>query len=318
MKFRMLFAAACLTAISLTAAAGCSSYSSSTTASTAAPSVGAASTATYTDDLQRSVTIKSIPQRIVSLSPSNTELVYALGLQNRLVGITSYDNYPPDVTTKTVVSDYSTVDMEKIAAVQPDLVLADSIQKDTAIPALEKLNIPVFTLTPLTMDMIFKDLATVGQIEGKAKESNDLVSSLQARVKAVSTRTAALAANQKPRVLYVTWHDPIWTAGGDTMIQELIDLSGGTNIASDLKGYTTITLEAAIQRNPQAIIVMSSMGAGNQSLDFIKTNAQFQSTDALKNGRVYEVDADIFGRTSPRIVDGLETLSKMLHPELFK
>ncbi len=274
--------------------------------------------AIYTDDIGRIVQIQGIPQRIISLSPSNTEMVYALGLQDKLVGVTSYDNYPPDVKNKTIVSDYSTTDLEKIVNAKPDLVLADSIQKNDTIPALEKLGINVYTMTPDNADMIFNDLKVLGQITGKTKEAGDLVSNLKSRIQAVTDKTAKLADSQKPRVLFVTWHDPIWTAGSETMIQYLINQAGGTNIASDLKDYATITLETAVQRNPQVIIVMSSMGTQNVSLDFIKSNDQFKSTDALKNARVYEIDADIFGRTTPRIVDGLETLAKLLHPELFK
>ena len=198
------------------------------------------------------------------------------------------------------------------------MVLADSIQKNDTIPALEKLGITVYTMTPDNMDGIFNDLKVLGQITGKTKAADNLVSSLQTRIQAVADKTAKLTDAEKPRVLFVTWYDPIWTAGSDTMIQYLIDQAGGTNIASDLNGYATITLESVIQRNPQVIIVMSSMGAQNASLDFIKSNEQFKSTDAVKNGRVYEIDADIFGRTTPRIVDGLETLAKLIHPELFK
>jgi iron complex transport system substrate-binding protein len=312
MKSISLILAVCLAIISLSVLAACSSSTP-----TGAPATTPAQTS-YTDDINRTVAIKSQPQRIVSLSPSNTEMVYALGLQDRLVGVTSYDNYPPDAQNKTVVSDYSTLDMEKIVAAKPDLVLADNIQKDTAIPALEQLGIPVYTLSPDSMDMIFKDLQNLGQITGKVQEASALVAGLKARVKAVSDKTANLSDSQKPRILYVTWHDPIWTAGSQTMIQELINLAGGANIAADLTGYATITLEAAIQRNPQVILVMSSMGTDNESLNFIKGNAQFQSTDALKKGQIYEINADIFGRTTPRIVDGLETMAKLVHPELFK
>ncbi len=166
--------------------------------------------------------------------------------------------------------------------------------------------------------MIFNDLRVLGQITGKTKEAGTLVSNLKSRIQAVADKTAKLTDSQKPRVLFVTWHDPIWTAGSETMIQYLINQAGGTNIASDLKGYATITLETAVQRNPQVIVVTSSMGAQNVSLDFIKSNDQFKSTDALKNNQVYEIDVDIFGRTTPRIVDGLETLAKLIHPELFK
>jgi iron complex transport system substrate-binding protein len=318
MKLLGIVIAVCLLASVLLASACASKVPQTTTTPPTYSGTPGPVTGNYTDDLNRNVTITGVPQRLVSLSPSNTEMVYALGLQDRLVGVTSYDNYPPEAASKTVVSDYSTVDMEKIVAARPDLVLADSIQKTTAIPALEKLGIPVYAMSPDSMDGIFKDLLTLGQISGKRAEASALVSSLQTRVKAITDETANLTAAQKPRVLYITWHDPIWTAGSQTMIEELITLGGATNIASDLQGYVTISLEAAVQRNPQVILVMSSMGTNNESLDFVKSNAQFQATDALKNNQVFEVDADIFGRTTPRIVDGLETLAKMVHPELFK
>ena len=273
---------------------------------------------TYIDDIGRTVQIVGIPQRIISLSPSNTEMVYALGLQDKLVGVTSYDNYPPDAKNKPIVSDYSTVDLEKIVNAKPDLVLADSIHEKDTIPALEKLGITVYTMTPNNIDGILNEIKVLGRITGKTKESNDLVAGMQARIKTVIDITAKLTDVQIPRVLFVTWHDPIWTAGNDTMIQYLINDAGCINIAADLKGYATITLESVVQRNPQIIVVMSSMGDQHSSLNYIKSNPQFASTDAVKNGQVVEIDADIFGRTTPRIVDGLETLAKILHPELFK
>ena len=273
---------------------------------------------TYTDDIGRTVQIQGIPQRLVSLSPSNTEMVYALGLQDRLVGVTSYDNYPPDVKSKPIVSEYSKTDLEKIVAARPDLILADNIQENVTIPALEKMGLTVYTMTPGSAEDILDDIQLLGKITGKTKQANDLVSSLRSRIKNVADKTSKLADSQKPRVLFVTWHDPIWTAGSETMIQYLIEQAGGINIAGNLQGYATITLEAAIQLDPQVIIIMSSMGEQNVSLEFIKSNVQFKVTDALENNRVYEIDADIFGRTTPRIVDGLETLAKLLHPEIFK
>ena len=273
---------------------------------------------TYTDDTGRTVQIRGTVQRIISLSPSNTEMVYALGLQDKLVGVTSYDNYPPDAKNKTIVSDFSTIDMVKIVNAKPDLVLADSIQQKDTIPALEKMGITVYTMSPNTMDEIYHDLKTLGQITGKTKEADALAAGLTARVQAVADKTTKLTVNNKPRVLFVTWYDPIWTAGHHTMIQSLIEKAGGTNIAADLNGYATITLESVIQRNPQVIIVTNSMGDQHTTLDYIKSNDQFKATDAVKNGKVYEIDADVFGRTTPRIVDGLETLAKLLHPELQK
>jgi iron complex transport system substrate-binding protein len=136
-------------------------------------------------------------------------------------------------------------------------------------------------------------------------------------VKAVTDKIATINS-AKPRILFVTWHDPIWTAGSNTMIDELISKAGGVNIASDLSGYATLGLEEVVNRNPQVIVVMTSMGVKATSLDYIKTEPRLQSTDALKNQQVYAIDSDIFGRTTPRIVDGLETLAKIVHPDAFK
>jgi iron complex transport system substrate-binding protein len=300
--------AAVIGTITLTA---CSS--SSTTAS---PSAN-----TYTDDIGRTVTIQNIPQRIVSLSPSNTEIVYALGLQDELVGVTSDDDYPADAQTKPIVSDYSTTDLEKVVNAKPDLVLADSIQQHDVIPALENLGITVYVMTPPDMNGIYRDIQVLGRITGKTKDAAALVASMQSSIKSVTDKTNKLSDAQKPRVLYVTWYDPIWTAGSGTMIQYLIDQAGGTNIAAGLSGYATISLEDVVQQNPQVIIVMSSMGSmgsSDASLNYVETNDQLKSTDAVKNGRVYEVDSDIFARTTPRIVDGLQILAQYVNPELFK
>jgi iron complex transport system substrate-binding protein len=320
MKSFVILSVTALILITLVIGTGCSSSPNSAPASSTPAFVPTASPtpSSFTDDLGRVLIFKGVAQRIVSLSPSNTEIVYALGLQDRLVGVTSYDNFPPEAKNKTIVSDYSTLDMEKIVAVNPDLVLADNIQKETAIPALEKLNVPVYTASPDDMEKIFENIQVIGRLTGKEQEAADMVASLSARMQVVVNKTSELGDSQKQRVLYITWHDPIWTAGDQTTIQELITLAGGSNIASDLTNYATITLEAAVQRNPQVIIVMSSMGSGNESFDFVKNNAQFQSTDALKNGRLFLIDADIFSRTTPRLMDGLETLAKLIHPELFK
>lgn len=272
---------------------------------------------TYVDDLGRSVTFTHIPQRIISLSPSDTEIVYDLGLGDNLVADTTYDNYPAAAVNKPKIGGYSDPDIEKIVSFQPDLVLASDIQKSDVVPALEKLGIKVLVISPTTIDGIYKDIELVGQVTGKATEAETIVTGLQKRVAAVNAKTSQLAAAGRPRVLYVTWYNPIWTAGGSTIINDLINMAGGTNIAADLNGYATITLEQVIQRNPQIILVMSSMG-DESALNYVKTDATLQTTDALKNKQVYSIDSDIYGRTTPRIVDGLEQMAKIIHPELFK
>ncbi len=273
---------------------------------------------TITDDLGRQVAIRGIPEKIISLAPSNTEMVYALGLQDRLIGVTTYCNYPPEVKDKPKVADFSKVDVEKIVSLQPDLVLAGNIHKDDTIPALEKLNITVVGIDPGSLDKIFADLKLVGSLTGRTQQASDLVAGLTRRIKTVTDKTAGLKDADRLRVFFLTWHDPLWTEGKDTLASDLIAKAGGQNIAYDLSGHAQINLETVIDRNPQVILVLGTMGQQNTSFDFIKAEPRFRSTDALKNNRVYQVDSDIFARTTPRSVEGLETLAKLLHPEIFK
>jgi iron complex transport system substrate-binding protein len=269
----------------------------------------------YTDDLGRQVQINGIPQRIISLSPSNTEIVYVLGLEDRLIGVTTYCNYPPAARDKPQISGYSTVDVEKVVSLQPDLVLADNIHKTEVIPAFEKLGIPVLGIVAPDLDKLLADLELIGSATGKQKEAAALVQGLKKRTTAVEAKTAGVV---KLRVFFVTWHDPLWTVGSGSMIDDLIVKAGGANIASDLKANQTIALETAIQRNPQIIVVLSSMGDQSVSYNFLKNEPRFQATDALKYHRVYQVDSDIFARTTTRTLDALEELAKLIHPELFK
>jgi iron complex transport system substrate-binding protein len=272
----------------------------------------------YTDDLGRKVPLKGVAERIISLSPANTEMLYALGLEDKLLGVTTYCNYPPAVKDKPKVSEYSVVDVEKVVSLQPDLILADSIHKAEVIPALEKLGIPVLGIDPSSLDGIMSDLEMIGRIGGKAQAASSLITGLQGRIKVVTNKTDTMLSAEKPRAFFLTWHDPLWTAGSKTLINELMTKAGGTNIAADLDGHIQIDLETVIQRNPQIIFILSSMGDQDTSFNFIKNEPRFQATEAAKNARIYRIDSDIFARTTPRSVDALEQMTKLMHPEVFK
>ena len=220
----------------------------------------------FTDDLGRTVQINGVPDRIVSLSPSNTEIVYALGLEDSLIGVTTYCDYPAAAKEKLQVSGYSTVDVEKVVSLQPDLVLADDIHKTEMIPAFEKLGIPVLGVVAPDLDKLLADLELIGGVTGKQKEASVLVDGLKQRIGAVESKTTGAA---RPRVFFVTWHDPLWTVGRGSMIDDLITKAGGVNIASDLNGNQTISLETAVQRNPEIIVVLSSMGDQAVSYNFL-------------------------------------------------
>lgn len=273
---------------------------------------------TIVDDLGREVEIERLPQRIISLAPSNTEILFALGLEDRIVGVTQFCNYPEAAKAKPRVAGYSTPDIEKVVSLEPDLILAESIHEKTALSAMESVGLTVIVMSAKSLDTVLRDITLVGQITGKSRAAAQLVDEMRNRIKAVTAKTEGLAPEQRPRVLYVYWHDPIWTTGSETFSNDVIQKAGGVNIfADDFKKSRVVSLEAVIDRNPQVIII-SGMGATrNLIYNSIRTHPSLSAVEAVINGRVYQVDGDLVERPGPRIVDGLEQVAKFIHPEIF-
>ncbi len=272
-----------------------------------------------TDQLGRLVKLDGIPQRIISLAPSNTEILFALGLADSVVAVTDYCNYPPEAKEKPSIGGFSTPNIEKVVALSPDLVLATSIHQKQVIPNLEQRGITVFALAPQTLDEVLEAITLVGKITGKDKEASQLVTEMQTRINTVTDKTSSLTQSQRLRVFYVTWHDPLKTAGAGTLHDELIQKAGGTNIAQSLTGYAGISLETVIEANPEVIVAGVGMGSGADApLQFAMTEPRLRNTDARQNSRVYSIDVDLVGRAGPRIADALMKFAEMIHPELFK
>lgn len=271
-----------------------------------------------TDQGGRVVKLEKMPEKIISLSPSNTEIVFALGLEDKLVGVTTYCNYPEAALDKPKVGGFSTVDIEKVVEIQPDLILATRIHEAEIIPELERLGLTVLNLYPQTLDEVLEAITLIGKCTGKEEEASQLVAEMRNRINAITSKTDSLTEAQRPRVFYVVRPEPLWTVGAGHRIHELIVLAGGINIAQGLSGSTTISLEAVIEANPQVIIagIGRAMGA-TLALEFLKTEPRLRGVDARINNQVYGVDSDLASRVGPRIVDGLEQLAKMIHPEIF-
>jgi iron complex transport system substrate-binding protein len=272
-----------------------------------------------TDQAGRVVRVDKMPEKIVSLAPSNTEIVYALGLEDKLVGVTEYCDYPEAAKAKPKIGGYSTVDVEKVVEIQPDLILAANIHKKEVIPRLEELGLTVLTLDPKTIDQVLEAINLVGRVTGRVEQASALTAQMQARIKAVTDKTEAIPEAERPRVFYILWHDPLRTVSAESRIHELIVKAGGINIAADLEGgYPTISLEAVIMANPEVIIAGSGHGSGKDApFQFAMTEPRLAEVEARKQGRVYEIDANLTSRPGPRIVDGLEQLAQFIHPELF-
>lgn len=272
-----------------------------------------------TDQLGRVVKLVKIPERIVSIAPSNTETLFALGLSKRIVGVTEYCNYPPEAKEKPKIGGFSTPNIEKLVALSTDLVLATSMHQKTVIPRLEEIGIGVFALNPKTLDEILESISLVGKVTGKEGDASGIVSRMRIKIKSVADETDHLLQTQKPRVLYITWFNPLMAAGLGTLQDELIQKAGGVNIAHNLIGHANINLESVVATNPEVIIAGVGMGTGGDiPLQFVRTEPRLTNTDARQNNRIYAIDVDLAGRPGPRITDALDQFAKFIHPELFK
>ncbi len=263
------------------------------------------------DDLGRLVTINGTPERIISLAPSNTEILFALGLGDRVVGVTMYCDYPPEAQDKEKVGDYYGPDIEKIIALQPDLVLATDFHRFDLIPALEQQGVAVFAVAPQTLDDVLESIQKIGQIADKEAEALELVDRMTSKIEEIEEQTKEL--EEKPRVFYMTWQDPMWTIGRATWIDDLINISGGVNIFSQyFESGAMVEIEWVILLNPEIIIT------SEWSYDWALNATELASTNASQTGRIYTFDDDLAQRPGPRLVEGLEWFAHLIHPEIFE
>jgi len=184
------------------------------------------------------------------------------------------------------------------------------------IAQLDELNYAVVGLNPKNIDHIISSITMVGKITGNVKESARLTEEMEERIEAVLSKTSSLVENDRPRVLYVVWYKPLWTAGSGTFIDELIQKAGGINIAGDIAGWPQMSLEIVIEKNPQVIIVGCSEDQP-ELIQTVRNESTLEQTDAFKNNQIHAIDTDIVSRTGQRIVDALEEMAKIIHPEIF-
>ncbi|MBU2560282.1 cobalamin-binding protein [archaeon] len=263
------------------------------------------------DDLGRNITLEKYPERIVSTAPSNTEIIFALGLGDRVVGVTEYCDYPPETKEKEKIGGFSTVDIEKITSLSPDIIFAAELTGMENIEKLEELGITVVVLQPKDVEGILNDINLVGKITGAVNEAAALESDMRGRIEAVRTKTQSL---DKPEVLYIVWHDPLMAAGSGTFISDLVDMAGGVNVAGDMDDYKAVSLEVVVDRDPAVIITTTGMGE-QPIYDFVVNDERLSQVSAVKNGRIYKIDQNIVNRAGPRIVDALEEIAGFIHPE---
>jgi|GEM_PF-87432 len=270
----------------------------------------------FTDALGNSISIKTTPQKIVSLAPSNTEILFALGLGDSVVGVTSYCNYPPEASSKTSVGGFQNPNVEGVEILGADLILAssgnDEITVNKLIDDCANLNCTLASIRAETIDAIMDNIELVGKITNA--DYVDLKNEINSRINAVEGNTSGLSEEEKPDVFYVIWDDPLYTGGNGTFAHDLIQKAGGKNIASDLDGWQMMNAEVVLSRNPDVIICSGMGGSGSSICSNLKNDAAIKYVDAVVNNRMYVVgDSNIVERPGPRIASGLETIYAFLN-----
>ena len=278
---------------------------------------------TLTDDAGRSVTLPAAPARIVSLAPSNTEIVCALGACGELTGVTDFDDYPASVKSVAHVVVQAKVDAEKVVAARPDLVLAagNGLTPEAAIKQLTDLGLRVMTLYPKDLEGVYNDIGLVGQALGVPAQAQSTVASMRARVKAV---TDAVAAANRPRTFYEisVFDGTIYTAGKDSFLSSLITLAGGDPVTGDAQSGA-IQLEDLIAADPELILLGDAsydptLATRDKALATVRARSGWEKLSAVRSGKVLPFTDDVVTtRPGPRIVAGLEALARAIHPELF-
>lgn len=243
--------------------------------------------------------------RIVSLTPSNTEILFALGLGKQVVGVTAFCNYPPEARKKPKVGDVN-ISVERVLALKPDLVIAHRLLNARVIPTLKRLGVKVIAVEPKSLQGLMSTILSLGERTGKAKEAKQLVLRLKHSLQQVQAQVARVPSH--PRVLFLIGVEPLWAAGGETFADELIRLAGGRNILQGkVKGFRQVSLETVLASDPEVIVI-----TGEPRKNPFRNPAWHQTT-ALRTNRVYFVDADLFTREGPRLIEALQTLFRLLH-----
>jgi iron complex transport system substrate-binding protein len=293
-------------------ASACSAISAEATATTGAG-------ITIIDGLGRTVTLAAPAQRVVSLAPSNTEILFAVRAGGQVVGRDPYSDYPAEAATVTNIGDtYAELNTELIISLQPDLVLAAEITPPEQVAQLEQLGITVYWLAnPVDLNGLYANLNIVAQLTGHETDAAALVASLCSRAEAVQTALAGVT--DKPTVFYevdgLTDPNAPYAAGAGTFIDLIITAAGGVNAAAALDGYKQLSIEELLVQNPDFILLGDA--AYGATPELVAQRAGWTDLAAVQKNQVIPFDDNLMSRPGPRLIDGLEQLAKLLHPEQF-
>lgn len=271
---------------------------------------------TVTDEAGRTFQVPDDPQRVIALAPSITEIIFDLGQEHRLKGVAQLSNYPIAAQYIPQIGSYVHLDLEKIVALKPDLCIGikDGNPKD-AVARLESLGIPVYAVNPKTVHDVLNTILNIGQLLNSPYQALKRVKDLSDRIQHI--KTLCSKTDVRPGVFFQIGMSPIVSVGSDTFIHEMIEIAGGRNLAQGDIPYPRFSKEQVISLKPDIIIICSM----EQGYEFEKEKAEWKrwtQLPAVQNDRIFIVDSDIVNRPAPRLIVGLETLAKIIQPQMFK
>lgn len=271
------------------------------------------------DNFGNKETIEEEPMKIVSLAPHNTEILFSLGLGDKVVGVTSYCDYPEEATTKDIIGGFKEFNLEKIIELEPDLVLAYGSGDEEENKVLREAGIKVLGFMPETIDEVIGDMKTIGKITGSGTEAEKVTLAMESKKNEILDK---IKGQEKVKVFYEIWHEPLQAAGKGSFMGELLELIGVENIAADEnegQAYPIFDLEQLIERDPEVYI--TSADIPEKTIESIKARPGYEEITAVKDDRVYmfeDNDANILSRPGPRIVEALEIIAKTIYPKIFE
>ena len=265
------------------------------------------------DEIGRKVEVPHSAKRIVSMAPSITEILFALGLNEELVGVTDFCDYPEAALAKPRIGGFVNPSVEMIVSLKPDLIIAtrDGNRKET-IQRLNDLGFSVYVVNPKGFDGVMKTIQNIGEIVGRQDESRRTIRDMMTRKENVVRLTRSLP---QPKVFFQVGNAPIITVGRGTLADDLIHLAGGKSISeNETLSYPLYSIETILSKAPE-IIIMSSMESNKDYSNLIKKWQNWKSIPAVKMNAIYVVDSNLVDRPTPRIVEGLEAIVRIIHPE---
>lgn len=313
-----------VTLVALFLAAGCGGPApptSSTIVDTLGPDPATtdASPLTVTDGLKRSVTFARPPERIVSLAPKNTEIAFSLGLGNKVVGNTTYCNFPEAAKEIDKIGGFTarSISLEKVVALRPDVVLAAGDIHQPLITEFERLEIPVLAMGAESFEELYEEFRMLGRVTRREEQATKLVEGMQARVRAITGVAKSIPEAERVSVFYLAWDDPLMGAGPKSYAGQLMALCGGVNLIEDVStAYPQISQEVLLDRDPN-VIIAPQMASLPVTVESLREKPGWKDLRAFKENRVHILNGDLMSRCGPRLVEALERMAHAAYPERF-